>query len=179
MVVAVPQSVVLVPTALAFGVQITPPVIGLVAVLAMIMNCPIQVCFCLFDGMLALGVVVGSRLWRRPYYQAQRPCCNRRYCGLSYSLNQVPVLPFQSSRFRNLTDFIRWMLAFRYSASCIRFPFETGSFHVTNLYFFLLIVEHSLTSVLSSNYFNWGLRGSDEPDEPKVAQNGEFEISDY
>jgi hypothetical protein len=100
MVVAIPPTVILVPTALAFGVQITPPVIGLVAVLAMIMNRPIKVCFCLFDGVLALGMVVGSRLRRRCHHQAQCSCRHCCYCCLSYSLNQVPVLSFQFPVFK-------------------------------------------------------------------------------
>jgi hypothetical protein len=83
MVVAIPPTVILVPTALTFGVQITPPVIGIAAVLALVMDCSVQPCFRFFDGMLALGVVIGSRLWRRPYYQAKRSCCDRRYCCLS------------------------------------------------------------------------------------------------
>jgi hypothetical protein len=83
MVVAVPPSVILIPATLAFSIQIATPIIGLTTVLTLVMDCSVQPCFRFFDGMLALGVFIGSRLWRRCYYQAQRSCCDRRYCCLS------------------------------------------------------------------------------------------------
>jgi hypothetical protein len=107
MVFAIPPTVILVPTTLAFGIQIAAAIIGIAAVLALVMNRSVQSCFRLFDGMLALGVVISARLWRRRYDQAQRSCRQRRYCCLSYFLNQgfYPLFPFVPFfRLRNLTD---------------------------------------------------------------------------
>jgi hypothetical protein len=96
--------VILIPTTLAFGIQIAPAVIGLAAVLALVMDRPVESRFGLFDGMLALCVFIGPRLRRRRYDQAQHSCCGRRYCCLSYFLNQGCILIFPFFRFRNLTD---------------------------------------------------------------------------
>jgi hypothetical protein len=54
MFLSVPPLMVLVPTPLAFGVQIATPVFGLVTTLTVVRDGFIQVCLCLFDGMLAL-----------------------------------------------------------------------------------------------------------------------------
>jgi hypothetical protein len=96
MVFAIPPAVILVPTALAFGIQIATAIIGVAAVLAPVMDCLVEPCFGFFDGMLALGMVIGSCLWRRRYDQAQRSCRHRRYRCLSYFLNQgsYPLFPF-------------------------------------------------------------------------------------
>jgi hypothetical protein len=99
MVFAVPPTVILVPATLTFGVQIATAVIGIAAVLPLVVDRFVETCFSFFDGMLALGVVIGSRLRRRSYNQAQRSCCNRRYCCLSYSLNQGSYPLFPSSDF--------------------------------------------------------------------------------
>jgi hypothetical protein len=85
---AVPPTVILVPTMLAFGVQVTAASIGLRAVIAMVMNCLVEVCFCLFDGMLALRVVIGAGGRRRGYEQEERPHRYRCHCCFSKSSNQ-------------------------------------------------------------------------------------------
>ena len=59
MVFPVPPLMILTPAALSFGVQISPPVIGCAAVLAVVMDCFVQSCFRLFDGMLALLSFIG------------------------------------------------------------------------------------------------------------------------
>ena len=51
---SVPPLMVLLPTPLAFGVQIATPVFGLVTTLTVVRDGFVQVCLCLFDGMLAL-----------------------------------------------------------------------------------------------------------------------------
>jgi hypothetical protein len=104
MVFTIPPTVILVPTTLAFGIQIATAVIGIAAVLALVMDCLVETCLGFFDSMLALGVVIGSRLRRCRYDQAQRSCRHRSDCCLSYFLNQglYPLFPF--FRFRNLTD---------------------------------------------------------------------------
>ena len=88
MIFAVPPTVILVPTMLAFGVQIAAATIGLGAVLAMVMNCLVEVCFCLFDSMLALRVVIGAGGRRRGYEQEERPHRYRCHCCFSKSSNQ-------------------------------------------------------------------------------------------
>jgi hypothetical protein len=100
MVFAVPPTVILVPTMLAFGVQIAAAIIGLTAVLAMVMNCLVEVCFCLFDSMLALRVVIGAGGRRRGYEQEERPHRYRCHCCFSNSSNQSlsPLFPFAGGR---------------------------------------------------------------------------------
>ena len=51
---SVPPLMVRLPTALAFGVQIATPVFGLTTTLTVVRDGFIQVCLCLFDGMLTL-----------------------------------------------------------------------------------------------------------------------------
>ena len=94
MVLAVPPTVILVPTMLAFCTQIVAAGFGLAAVIAMVVNGFVEVRFCLFDGMLALRVVIGAGGRRRGYEQPQSSRCYCRYGCLSYSLNQGFVLPF-------------------------------------------------------------------------------------
>jgi hypothetical protein len=88
MVFSIPPLMVLIVAMLAFGIQIAPPRIGLGAVFAMIMDCFIQVCFRLFDGVLALRPVLGSCLWCRCYEHKQCSCYYCRDCAFSNSLNQ-------------------------------------------------------------------------------------------
>src|SRR5580700_4748942 len=88
MIFAVPPTVILVPTMLAFGVQIAAATIGLRAVLAMVMNCLVEVCFCFFDSMLALRMVIGAGGRRRGYEQEERPHRYRCPCCISKSSNQ-------------------------------------------------------------------------------------------
>jgi hypothetical protein len=51
---SVPPLMVRLPTPLAFGVQIATPVFGLATALTVVRDGFVQVCLCLFDGMLAL-----------------------------------------------------------------------------------------------------------------------------
>jgi hypothetical protein len=118
MVFAVPPTVILVPTALAFGVEILAAGLGLAAVIALVMDGLVEPSLGLFDGMLALRVVIGAGGRRGCYEQPQSSRCYGRYRCLSYSLNQGFVLRF-SSYIPDLTDSMRRMRAFRYSRSCI------------------------------------------------------------
>lgn len=54
MIFSIPPLVVLIPTMLAFGVQIAAPVIGLAAVIAVVVDGFVQSCLSFFDRMLAL-----------------------------------------------------------------------------------------------------------------------------
>jgi hypothetical protein len=54
MFLSVPPLMVRVPTPLTFSVQIATPVLGLATTLTVVRDGFIQVCLCLFDGMLAL-----------------------------------------------------------------------------------------------------------------------------
>jgi len=54
MISAIPPTVILIPTTLAFGVQIAASFLGLVAVLTPLMDRFVQSCLSSFDGMLAL-----------------------------------------------------------------------------------------------------------------------------
>jgi hypothetical protein len=51
---SVPPLMALLPTPLAFSVQIATPVFGLATTLTVVLDGFIQSCLCLFDGMLAL-----------------------------------------------------------------------------------------------------------------------------
>jgi hypothetical protein len=57
----VPPLVTLVPTTIPFGIQIPTPFLGLMAVLAMLLDCLVQSHFCLFNRTLAplCSVIVG------------------------------------------------------------------------------------------------------------------------
>lgn len=74
MFMAVPPLVILIPTTLPLGVQITPPVFGVAAVLALVMDRFIQSCLRFFDRMLAMRSVIGVRARRCRYEQQKRPC---------------------------------------------------------------------------------------------------------
>jgi hypothetical protein len=54
MFLSVPPLMMLLATPLAFSVQIATPVFGLATALTVVRDGFIQVCLCLFDGMLAL-----------------------------------------------------------------------------------------------------------------------------
>jgi hypothetical protein len=62
---AVPPLMVLLVTVLAFGVEVAAAIIGLAAVLAVVVNGPVQVRFGLFNVVLAPGAIVGVRQGRR------------------------------------------------------------------------------------------------------------------
>lgn len=50
---SIPPLVVLIPTMLAFGIQIAAPVVGFATVIAMVTNRSVQVRLRFFDGVLA------------------------------------------------------------------------------------------------------------------------------
>ncbi len=84
----VPPPVILIPAAVAFGVQITTPLRGLTAALAMPANRVLQAGFGFLDTMLAFPVIV-IRVHARYRAQHQNPChgngCSGRFPNL-----QVP-----------------------------------------------------------------------------------------
>ena len=55
----IPPLVMLIPTTLPFGIQFSPPFIGFAAVLAPVMDRPVQSGFRFFDGMSALFSFIG------------------------------------------------------------------------------------------------------------------------
>jgi len=55
----IPPLVMLIPTTLPFGIQFSPPFIRFAAVLAPVMDRPVQSGFRLFDGMSALLSFIG------------------------------------------------------------------------------------------------------------------------
>ena len=58
----VPPLMIPAPTALAFGIQIVPPLLGLVTALAVLLNGSIKTRFCFLYGMLApASIVIGMR----------------------------------------------------------------------------------------------------------------------
>jgi len=78
----------LLPAALAFGVQIAAAFFSLTAVLATVMDRSVESGLGFFDGVLALRSLIGTRARRGCYENQQRPCYYCRYGCLSYSLNQ-------------------------------------------------------------------------------------------
>jgi hypothetical protein len=70
----VPPLVMLVPAALAFGVQVTPTVFRLAAMIAIVGDSSVQSLLRFLDGVLAVGtVIVGTRLWRGGNKHEKRP----------------------------------------------------------------------------------------------------------
>jgi hypothetical protein len=67
----VPPLMVGPPTALAFGIQVAPPLLGFMAALAMPLDCVVQSRFRLFDRMLAPRSVIGMHS-RRSQKQKKR-----------------------------------------------------------------------------------------------------------
>ncbi len=59
MVFPIPPLMMLIPTTLPFGIQISPPFIRFSAVFAPVVDRFVQSCFRLFDGMLALLFGIG------------------------------------------------------------------------------------------------------------------------
>jgi hypothetical protein len=75
---SIPPLVILIPATLAFCIQIAPPFFGLVAVLTIFLDRPVQSPFRLLDRMLALSsIVVSVRPWCC-YKKAKR---SRHYRG--------------------------------------------------------------------------------------------------
>jgi hypothetical protein len=60
----IPPLMILTPTTLPFGIQISPAVFGLAAVLAPVVDRPVESYFRFFDCMLALPSFIGVR-WGR------------------------------------------------------------------------------------------------------------------
>jgi hypothetical protein len=91
MIFSVPPLVKLIPALFPFGIQIPPPVVGVMAVFAALLDRPVQFGFGFFDRMLALPPVIGARLRCR---HEQQKCSRRRHChyGLSESSIQVFLL---------------------------------------------------------------------------------------
>jgi hypothetical protein len=85
---------VFIPAVLAFGVKITAPSIGLGAVIAMLMDCSVQIRLRLFDGVLAPRSVIGVGWRRRCYKHEQRSRYYCHDCTFSNSLHQGFLLSF-------------------------------------------------------------------------------------
>ena len=57
----VPPLVILIPTTLPFSIQVPPSFLGLVAVLAILLDRPVQSCFRLADGVLTFVSFISLR----------------------------------------------------------------------------------------------------------------------
>jgi hypothetical protein len=64
---AIPPLMVLFITTLALGVQFAAPILGFAAVFTVVMDCSVQSCLGLFDGVLAMRPIIGTGLGRRGY----------------------------------------------------------------------------------------------------------------
>ncbi len=71
---SVPPLMILIPTTSAFGVQITPAIFGLTAVLAVVADRFVQSRFRFFDRMLAMRPVISMRARRCRHEQQKGPC---------------------------------------------------------------------------------------------------------
>jgi hypothetical protein len=71
----VPPLVISAPTPFPLGIQVAPPVFSLTAMFAIVVDRFVQPCLRLFNGVLAVGAVVGMRS-RRSYKYEKR----ERYC---------------------------------------------------------------------------------------------------
>jgi hypothetical protein len=91
MILPVPPLMVCTPTPFPLGVQIAPPVFRLAAVLAIVMNRSVQSRFRLFNGVLAVGAVVGMRS-RRSGEKQKRSHHQSCRCVVSKSSNHVNLL---------------------------------------------------------------------------------------
>ncbi len=84
----IPPSVILIPAAVALGVQITPAFRSFAAALAMLANRMIKPGFCFLDAMLAFRVIV---VRMHAWYRAQRQYRgNGNDCSTRFSYLQVP-----------------------------------------------------------------------------------------
>lgn len=61
----IPPPMVLIPTTFPFGIQVSPPIFRLAAVLAVSADGFVQIGLGLFNGMLALRSVIGTGARRR------------------------------------------------------------------------------------------------------------------
>jgi hypothetical protein len=100
MIFPIPPLMMLIPTTLPFGIQISPPVLGFAAVLALVVDGFVQSCLRLFDRMLALPSVIGMRRWCC-YKQQKRRSHYRCHCCVSKSSIQDPLLSVSMIASRN------------------------------------------------------------------------------
>jgi hypothetical protein len=68
---------------LPFGIQIAPPVVSFVAVIAVVPDRFVQVCLGFLDRMLAVRPVIGVGLRRSRYEPHKRRCDQGCYCRFS------------------------------------------------------------------------------------------------
>jgi hypothetical protein len=101
----VPPLMIFLPTMLPLGIQIATPIIGRVAVVAMVTDRFVQFGLSLFDVVLALLPAI--RMEKRCCYKQQKPCRNQRCEGCSYKLSFQRESPFtcrwSTLRLANLT----------------------------------------------------------------------------
>jgi hypothetical protein len=88
----IPPLVISVPAPLPFGIQVAPPIVSFMAVVAMVVDRLIQVCLGFLDRMLAVRPVVGVGLRRSRYKPHKRRCDQGCYCYFSKSLFQGGLL---------------------------------------------------------------------------------------
>jgi hypothetical protein len=75
MILAVPPLMVFIPAALTLGVQVSPAIVGLATVVAMVMDGMVEICFGFFDGMLAFFAIIRVKTGRRRQEKHQRANC--------------------------------------------------------------------------------------------------------
>lgn len=75
MIFSIPPLVILAPATLSLFIQLSPPVLGCAAVLAVVVDRFVQFCFRLFDGMLALFSFIGVH---------ERRCHKQQKCPRHY-----------------------------------------------------------------------------------------------
>jgi len=79
MIFAVPPLVVGAPATFALGVQLAPPVVGLAAMFAVVVNSFVQPRLRFFNRVLAVGPVVGMGSRRSyKYEKRERYCCHQQ-----------------------------------------------------------------------------------------------------
>jgi hypothetical protein len=97
MVFSVPPLMILIPAALPLGVQVSPPIIGFTAVIALVMDRSVGLCLRLFNCVLALVSVIGVHQGRR-HKQQKRSRYNGCHCCFSKSSIQDYLLSFFNVR---------------------------------------------------------------------------------
>ena len=93
---SVPPLMIPIPATLPFCVQISPPVVGLMAAFALIMDRSIQPRLRFLDRMLAIASVIGVRSRHRGKHK-KRTRHHRRHCCVSQSSNQDFLLSISIS----------------------------------------------------------------------------------
>lgn len=69
MLFSIPPLVIRAPATLSFGIQISPPIVGCAAMLAVVADRSVQPGFRLFDGMLTLFLFIG----------VHERCCHKQH----------------------------------------------------------------------------------------------------